>query len=140
MASTASNGVNGVNGTHADLQWNTYQNVIDGILESTKETRHSINPATGKPNPEVPVSTPEDVDRAVAAAQKAFPTWAQTSWADRKKALLAFADGLEKNKEPFAKMLTQEQGKPVSRKPPNVESPFADDGFMLAGAICTNGN
>ncbi|RVX74883.1 hypothetical protein B0A52_01160 [Exophiala mesophila] len=96
----------------AALDFTTFSNVIDGKLSSTKETRHGVNPATGKPNPEVPVSTPEDVDRAVEAAQKAFKPWSKVSYEDRRKAVLAFADALEKEKESFAKMLVQEQGKP----------------------------
>lgn len=91
-----------------------YLNTIGGKLSSTSQTRHGINPATGKPNPEVPVSTQQDVDAAVAAAKKAAKTWSKTTHAERKQALLDFADGIEKHSEDFAKMLTQEQGKPVS--------------------------
>lgn len=54
------------------LDFSTFYNVIDGKLSPTKETRHGINPATEEPNPEVPVSTPKDVDRAVEAGQRAF--------------------------------------------------------------------
>ncbi|KPI41522.1 putative aldehyde dehydrogenase [Cyphellophora attinorum] len=90
-----------------------YQNTIDGRLSSTKSTRHGVNPATGKPNPEVPVSTQEDVDNAVAAGLKAFESWKKTTWAERAKAVSAFADALEKHKDDFAKLLTQEQGKPI---------------------------
>jgi len=90
-----------------------YHNTIDGKLSSTSKTRHGINPATGKPLPEVPVSTQEDVDNAVNAAKRAFKTWSQVSHAERKKALEAFADELEKHVDDFAKLLTQEQGKPL---------------------------
>ena len=118
--SAETNGVtNGTNGHHG-LDWTTFHNVIDGKLESTKKTRHSINPATGKPNPEVPLSTPEDVDKAMNAAKKAFRGWADTPYAKRQEALLAYADGIEAETEGFAKMLTQEQGKPV--KPPHLST------------------
>jgi acyl-CoA reductase-like NAD-dependent aldehyde dehydrogenase len=90
-----------------------FSNTINGKLTSTEKTRHGINPATGKANPEVPVSTPKDVDDAVAAAKEAFKSWSQTSWEKRKEAVLAFADGLEKYEQDFGKLLTQEQGKPV---------------------------
>lgn len=91
-----------------------FYNTIDGHLTTTEKTRHGINPANGKANPEVPVSTPKDVDDAVAAAQKAFKSWSKTSREERKKAVLAFADGIEKYMSDFSKLLTQEQGKPVS--------------------------
>ncbi len=93
--------------------FSNFQNTINGKLSSTKTTRHGINPATGKPNPEVPVSTPEDVDAAVAAAKDAFKLWSKTPYDERRKAVLAFADALEKHSQDFAKLLTEEQGKPV---------------------------
>ncbi|EXJ73244.1 aldehyde dehydrogenase (NAD+) [Cladophialophora psammophila CBS 110553] len=106
---------NGADATSSSgsLDFTTFSNVIDGKLTSTEKTRHGINPATGKPNPEVPVSTPDDVDKAVAAGKKAFKAWAKTPYAERQKAMLAFADAMEKEKDGFAKMLTQEQGKPL---------------------------
>lgn len=113
MAQIYTNG-DQTNGSSGSMDWTFFRNVINGELTHTKETRHGINPATGKANPEVPVSTPEDVDRAMEAAQKAFPGWAATPMADRQKAVEAFADALESEREAFAKMLTQEQGKPVS--------------------------
>jgi len=109
---------NGSNGSsdfkHSPLSWTTFSNIIDGKLETTKETRCSINPATEQNNPSVPVASKEDVDRAMAAAQKAFKPWAAVPYAERQKAVLAFADGLEAEKEAFSKFLTQEQGKPAS--------------------------
>ena len=95
------------------LDWSKYENVINGKLTSTSTTRHGINPATGKANPEVPVSTQDDVDNAMTAASEAFKTWSQVSYADRQKAVLAFADAVEKEHDTFSAMLTQEQGKPV---------------------------
>jgi len=100
-------------GTSKDFDvFNGFYNTINGKLTTTEQTRHGINPATGKPNPEVPVSTQKDVDDSVAAAKEAFKSWSKVPVEDRKKALLAFADGLEKHVQDFAKLLTQEQGKP----------------------------
>lgn len=90
-----------------------YYNTIDGELCGTQQTRHGINPANGKPNPEVPVATREDVDKAVAAAKKAYKSWSKVSYAERQKACRDFADAIEKHADDFAKMLTTEQGKPV---------------------------
>ncbi|KIX10687.1 uncharacterized protein Z518_01771 [Rhinocladiella mackenziei CBS 650.93] len=90
-----------------------YLNTIDGKLWGTSSTRHGINPATGKPNPEVPVCTPKDVDAAVDAGKRAFKTWSKTPYEERQKALLDFAEAFEAHGEDFAKLLTQEQGKPL---------------------------
>jgi delta 1-pyrroline-5-carboxylate dehydrogenase len=99
---------------HAPLTWTNFSNIIDGKLETTKETRCGINPATEQSNPSVPVASKDDVDKAMSAAQKAFKPWAAEPYAARQKAVLAFADGLEAEKEAFSKFLTQEQGKPAS--------------------------
>ncbi|KAJ5376225.1 hypothetical protein N7509_013111 [Penicillium cosmopolitanum] len=97
------------------LDFTTFQNVINNQLSSTATTRHSINPATSRPNPEVPVSTQEDLDKAVKAARDAFKTWSKTSFEERRKALHAYADAIEANADGFAKTLTMEQGKPLSQ-------------------------
>jgi acyl-CoA reductase-like NAD-dependent aldehyde dehydrogenase len=110
--STLTNGHNKGNG-HGALDWTKFYNTIDGQLESTPKTRHSILPATGEPGPEVPLVTPDDVERTVTAAQKAFETWSAVPWDERRDAVLAFADALEAEKEPFSQMLTKEQGKPL---------------------------
>lgn len=90
-----------------------FRNTIDGKLTTTKETRQGINPATGKPNPQVPISTLQDVNQAVKAAQKAFPGWASTTFEERQRRLLAFADAIAEHEQSFAKLLVMEQGKPV---------------------------
>ncbi|KAL2860839.1 aldehyde dehydrogenase family protein [Aspergillus lucknowensis] len=93
--------------------FDNYQNTINGKPSPTAEKRHGINPATGQPNPDVPVSTPQDVDNAVAAAQGAFKTWADVPVSERQKALRDLADVVEPYAQDFAKLLVQEQGKPL---------------------------
>ncbi|PWY93966.1 aldehyde dehydrogenase [Aspergillus sclerotioniger CBS 115572] len=97
------------------IDFTTFYNVIDNELTSTAQTRHGINPATGQPNPQVPLTPDEDIDRAVAAAGRAFRTWSRTSFYERRAAIHAFADLIETHTEPFAALLTQEQGKPLSQ-------------------------
>ncbi|RMJ28822.1 Aldehyde dehydrogenase [Aspergillus sp. HF37] len=100
-------------GNSGPLDLTTFHNVINNQLTSTTVTRHGINPANSEPNPEVPVSTQEDLDTAVRAARDAFKTWSKTSFAERRAALLAYADAIEANTTAFAKTLTMEQGKPL---------------------------
>jgi acyl-CoA reductase-like NAD-dependent aldehyde dehydrogenase len=100
-------------GGTAKLQFDTFQNVINGKTVNSSKTRHGINPATKKPNPEVPVATSQDLDEAVAAATKAFQSWSRTPVEERKKALNSYADAFISYKDEFTKLLTQEQGKPV---------------------------
>ncbi|OQU94378.1 hypothetical protein CLAIMM_00739 [Cladophialophora immunda] len=101
------------NNVGPSLDWTVFHNIINGKLSTASQTRHSINPATLEANPEVPVSSKDDVERAMAAAKVATKAWAKTPWDERKQALIAFADALEAEKEGFSKMLTQEQGKPI---------------------------
>ncbi|KAJ5985559.1 hypothetical protein N7499_008156 [Penicillium canescens] len=97
------------------LDFTTFFNVIDNQLSSTSQTRHGVNPANTHPNPPVPVSTQNDLDKAVKAARAAFKTWSKTSFDDRRKALLAWADAIDANADGFAKTLTMEQGKPLTQ-------------------------
>jgi acyl-CoA reductase-like NAD-dependent aldehyde dehydrogenase len=97
----------------AALDFNEFYNVLDGQLVKTKNTRQSLNPSTLEPNPEVPVSTIEDVDAAVRFARVAAAQWVKVPLTERQQAVLNFAQGLRAEKDGFA-MLTREQGKPVS--------------------------
>ncbi|TDZ33666.1 putative aldehyde dehydrogenase FUS7 [Colletotrichum spinosum] len=101
------------NGTSTKLDLTKFYNIIDGKLETTSKTRHSLNPSTLEPNPEVPLSTAEDVDRAVQAAKAAQETWAETPYEERKKAVAKLGDLIEENIDELALLLTKEQGKPL---------------------------
>ncbi|KAL8732280.1 MAG: hypothetical protein Q9166_002852 [cf. Caloplaca sp. 2 TL-2023] len=118
--SATSNGVtngaaNGVNGHTKKLDFETYHNVINNELTKTAKTRHNINPATTKPNAEVPVSTQEDVDKAVSAARAAFKSWSKISHEERAQKLVEYTDAIDSYKDDFAKLLTMEQGKPLAQ-------------------------
>lgn len=86
--------------------------MIDNELTSTAETRRAVDPSTGQPLAEVPISTQADVDRAVAAAQAAFVGWRERSTDDRAEYLLKFADAIEANQEGLGPLLGKETGKP----------------------------
>lgn len=89
-------------------------------MTTTTTTRHGINPATTEPNPEVPVATQEDLDKAVQAARAAFKKWSKTSFTERRAALLAYADAIDANIDGFSKTLTMEQGKPLTQSQTEV--------------------
>jgi aldehyde dehydrogenase (NAD+) len=54
-----------------------------------------------------------DVDRAVAAAAAAFPTWARTAAASRGYLLLKLADAIEQRAEEFAQLESLDTGHPI---------------------------
>src|SRR5262249_49514018 len=53
------------------------------------------------------------LEQAVAAAKAAFPSWAATPLRVRGGLLVKLADALEVEQSEFARLLTQEQGKPL---------------------------
>jgi delta 1-pyrroline-5-carboxylate dehydrogenase len=73
------------------------QNMIGGefVAPADGKTEDVVNPANGEVIAHSPVSTEEDVDRAVKAARKAFETWSVTTPAQRQEALLKLADGFQ---------------------------------------------
>ncbi|KAH8172304.1 aldehyde dehydrogenase family protein [Sarocladium implicatum] len=88
-------------------------NIIHGEFVPTPETRHSINPSTAESLYEVPVARREDLDSAVHHARAAFKSWSKTSFSERAKLFLAYADAVEANRDEIEKLQTMEQGKPL---------------------------
>ena len=71
------------------------------------------NPATGEVVDKAPKGTVEDVHRAVAAAQKALPEWSALPSARRGEVLHKAVHLIHEHENELAKLLTQEQGKPL---------------------------
>ncbi len=90
--------------------------LIDGEMvgKDKKGKRVKItNPATGKTFATVPHSTKKDAKKAIRAAKKAFPKWAQTSVKKRQEIVSKMADTLAENAEMLARLMVKEQGKPM---------------------------
>jgi acyl-CoA reductase-like NAD-dependent aldehyde dehydrogenase len=88
--------------------------LIDGRLEAGDAVMDVINPATEEPVAQCARASKAQLDRAVAAAKRAFPAWSATPIEARRQALAAIADAIQANLEPLARLLTQEQGKPLA--------------------------
>ncbi|HEX4179200.1 MAG TPA: aldehyde dehydrogenase family protein [Caulobacteraceae bacterium] len=87
--------------------------LIGGQLEDGEMSMDVINPATGEAFASCPRASKPQLDRAVAAAKAAFPAWSKTPVAERKRALTAIADMIQAHAGELARLLTQEQGKPI---------------------------
>jgi len=83
------------------------------VKSSTGKTYPVINPSTGEKIVDVQLAEKEDVDKAVAAARKAFQTWGKSSPRERARLLNKLADLIEQNKEELAKLETLNTGKPL---------------------------
>jgi acyl-CoA reductase-like NAD-dependent aldehyde dehydrogenase len=91
---------------------------IDGawVPSSGKGTIDVINSTTEEVMGTIPDGSPEDVDRAVAAAKKAFPSWSATSVEERAKYCSRIAEGIGARMDEIATLVSQEVGmvKPLS--------------------------
>jgi gamma-glutamyl-gamma-aminobutyraldehyde dehydrogenase len=94
------------------------QAFIDGaFVDATSgETFETENPASGEVLTRVTSGGAPEIDRAVAAARKAFDDgrWSRMAPADRKQVLLRFADVLAANSEELAVLDSLEAGKPIT--------------------------
>ena len=90
-----------------------YKLLIDGRLVDGAAVMDVLNPATEEVLARCPRGSAEQLDEAIAAAQAAFPAWMRTSIAERRALILKFADSIEFHAENLARLLTQEQGKPL---------------------------
>jgi acyl-CoA reductase-like NAD-dependent aldehyde dehydrogenase len=80
------------------------------------ETFASVNPATGAVIARLPACGAEDVNRAVAAALASFEAgvWASRAPGERKTALLAWANLIERDRDHLALLESLDTGKPIS--------------------------
>jgi acyl-CoA reductase-like NAD-dependent aldehyde dehydrogenase len=93
---------------------NQYQCFIDGQCTLGDGSAFPvINPATGERIALAPASTVSQVELAIRAAKRAQPTWAALPEEERKAYLRKAADVLTANSEALARLITQEQGKPL---------------------------
>lgn len=87
--------------------------LINGCLVPGDRRMSVINPATEQVIVQCPTASEAQLNTAVAAAKASFPAWAATPMKERRAALLRLADALSRRTGEFARLLTQEQGKPL---------------------------
>ncbi len=114
------------------------QMLINGRLEAgTGESLAVYDPATGAEIARIAEAGPEQVARAVQAAEAAFAGWARTTPKDRAAVLLQIADRVEAHAEELARLESRNCGKPFAAAL-NDEIPAIADVFrFFAGAART---
>ncbi|GAB2814632.1 aldehyde dehydrogenase family protein [Actinocorallia aurea] len=91
-----------------------YGMFIDGGFTAAKETFQTVNPATGEALAEVALGGAEDVDRAVAAARRAFTdVWGPMPGAERAKYLFRIARLIQERSRELAVLESLDNGKPI---------------------------
>src|SRR6195256_369322 len=99
------------------------------------EGQEIITPATGKVIAHVPKGTEEDVNRAVAAAVKAYDeVWFDSTPRERSEALLKIADAILEHGEELAALESENVGKPLATTLSEEIPPTADCFRFFAGA------
>lgn len=118
------------------------KNMIGGefVAPASGETEDVVNPATGEVIASSPLSGPEDVDRAVAAATGAFDAWGAATPGDRAACLLAAADAIEARSDELSDLEAADAGKPRQAFHDD-EIPFMVDNlrFFAGAARCLEG-
>jgi aldehyde dehydrogenase len=95
----------------------------------------NISPINGKVFARAAKSTKEDIELALDAAHKAFPSWSKTSATERSNILLKVADVIEDNLDYLATLDTIDNGKPI-RETKTADLPLVVDHFRyFAGVI-----
>src|SRR5437660_11599011 len=76
----------------------------------------TVNPATGETLAEIAAGEAEDINRAVAAARRAFESgpWPRMTPAERQKMIWRLADLMEAAAEELAQLETLDNGKPIT--------------------------
>ncbi len=92
------------------------QNFINGDFHAPVKGQYIDNyePATGKVYGKIPNSTEEDVELAVAAAEKAFPVWSNMTNEERGAIMMRISLGIEKRMDEFVAAESRDNGKPLS--------------------------
>ncbi|HEY4219736.1 MAG TPA: CoA-acylating methylmalonate-semialdehyde dehydrogenase [Myxococcota bacterium] len=120
------------------------KNFVDGawVESSGTSTLDVKNPATGKVLAKTPMSTSADVDRAVRAAQAAFPSWRGTPPVQRARYLFKLKALLDAAKDEIATICTTEHGKTfgeafndIGRGIENVEHACGIPTLMMGQAL-----
>lgn len=115
------------------LEVKKLKNYINGEwIEPNAKWVGVTNPATGETIVEVPLSSAESVDKAVAAAKIAQKEWALVPAPQRAEVLYRVGYLLKERKEKLAKLLTMENGKVLEEARGEVQEGI-DMAFYMAG-------
>jgi len=116
----------------AFLQQQPVKMLIGGqwVESASGKTFDTINPSSGEVLAKVAEGESEDINRAVAAARKAFESgpWPKLTPSQRGRLLWKLADLIEKNAEELAQLETLDNGKPIKYSRA-VDVPLTADHF-----------
>lgn len=92
----------------------SFKLLINGRLVAGDTSSPVFNPSTEAELAQCPRASEAQLNAAVAAAQAAFPGWSATPIDERRQLLRDIADRVDAHADELARLLTQEQGKPLA--------------------------
>lgn len=105
------------------MKYHAIQNYINGqfVAASTSKTMDVVSPLDGKLLSTVPMSSSQDLDNAVRAAQAAFPAWSKTPIKERVQVFFRYKTLLEKHLKELAELCSEENGKTYGESVAEIE-------------------
>ena len=105
------------------MKYPPIQNFVNGkfTAPSTTNSKEVISPIDGQLLSKVPLSSSSDLNTAVAAAKKAFPTWSKTPIKERVQVFFKYKTLLEKNLKELAELCSEENGKTYGESAAEIE-------------------
>src|SRR5271170_5253815 len=112
------------------------QNFVGGAYRDAEDGPSAplIDPSTGQPFAEAPVSGAADIDAALRVAAEAFTSWKRTTPSERSLALLRIADAIEARAEELVRAECENTGKPYQLTMNEEIPPMVDQIRFFAGA------
>lgn len=105
--------------------------LIGGELVQSAQQLDVINPAVGTVFARCPAAQAPELDRAVAAARRAFPAWRARSFAERAALVKRLSQRLRERQNDLAELLTREQGKPLAQSVAELDRGAAQSDGMV---------
>ena len=97
------------------MKYSPVQNFVNGVFESSSgEQLDVVSPLDGSLLSRVPLSSAEELDRAVAGANRAFADWSAQTIKQRAQVFYRYRSLLEKNLEELAALVHEENGKTLA--------------------------
>src|SRR5215470_19711467 len=114
----------------------TLHNFVNGeyVSAASGQVSEVVDPSTGEPYAQAPVSGPADAGAALRAAAAAFEGWRDSTPAERSLALLRMADAVESRAEEIVAAECRNTGKPPGITMAEEIPPLVDELRFFAGA------
>ena len=123
------------------MKYQPIQNFINGnfVNASTNKTLDVVSPLDGNHLSTVPMSSSKDLDEAVQAAKKAFPSWSKTPIKERVQVFFRYKTLLEKHLKELSELCSEENGKTYGESVAEIEKCIELSEFAISLPQLTTG-